>query len=352
MRKIEYWKALLFIGSLLAIAFFINVSQNREAPEKSIYKSQFKSESIADPSATQAREPKPVATPQTARILIWPAEVSPTKIIRIPDPESPASGVMDLVLQPGDDYQFEIQPWWMISYEKLPSQIENAADEGDGYKMHEAVQAKHREIEEAGGAWFSKQRTLRFRVKPGVTEQTSFRVVIDKRSAKDFEPLPPVPPERFSNLTVHFRSLQGVNSGVVILLDFQNTSKTDSIGVALRDNGNPFNSITTSQVSIMSSLVSSSGISLSCEDITGLRQMRVNPENLTLIGPGETRHVSLTYWTDGGLRGNRITSFKLQLEIIHNSSYSPAAYSQYQPARDILPPGCKVENIFFEIPVR
>ena len=105
-----------------------------------------------------------------------------------------------------------------------------------------------------------------------------------------------------------------------------------------------------------SSLTSSDGAKYVCDgdDITGIRAINANPARLTEIQPKGRIITSFTFRIPSLDRGagDRVTSFRLQMEIVVNQNFSENQYANYQSVVDQLPPYCKIHNFVLDIPVK
>ena len=322
MKKIDPRHAVAFIVGLVVIAILMERTARR--PEGNNRPQSFlpiQHPVSARPSTpdtgvrpsipTPAPQPKPSAP--IARI--WPADYKPTKTIVIPDPEHPTTGALSDTLRLGDDFE-------MI-------------------------------FAQQGQTWFLNKRIVRFRLKSGTTEQGDILFDIQKVPEHKCKPLPTVDPVNFGKLKVTFDKLQSQwnNTQITVDLSLENTDKTKSIAVAL--------SCTTPQYlpnseKIRGNLVAEDGSEywLPLDGLTGIRYMNSNPEYLMEIAPSETRRISLRYKSYRGLT-HPVSSFRLRSEIVINPDYHDNLYPKdYKSRPDVLPPGCKIESLLLDIPVR
>jgi hypothetical protein len=283
--------------------------------------------------------------------VIWPSDVSPTKIIHIPDPTNPVEGVMDYDLHPGDDLEFDFDPLWGFGVKDLPSTTEFAVSDGSGFISLDAYENKAKQAVQADmDAWWSSHKILRLRPSPGTTEAGSFKLIIVKKNSDETKSLPPVQPQQFGSLSVTFDRIQITRKGVLALvdLDLRNTSDKNSIAVAMYTTSAPF--IEAEQMK--SSLVASDGTQFwgNKDAVLGIGIMNALPKNLSEIGPGETRKISLTYQSQWGTLGS-ISSVRLAAELVVNQNYNESEYINYQPKPATLPPYCKIESLVLDIPI-
>lgn len=312
----------------------------------------------ANPPTAVPPPPQPVTAPVVSKPVVWPADVPPTRIINIPEPGHAVSGVMDIMIRSGDETEFRIDPWWDVI--ALPSQggnewssVESAIDEGNGFKPSRDYIQYWKDQESRGNTpRFSKKRVVRYHLVRGATRAASLRFQIDKKSEDDFKPLPHVPPQQFGSLIVNEIALQGVNGNVRIRvdLDFQNSSSSTPIAVAMYCSQSTF---AVGAERLKSSLIAADGKEYWCDkdDMAGIDYSNANPNTLTEIAPGETRRVSLNFIPWNGPAG-RVSMMKVQCEVVVNLNYNRGMYQNYRPTPGVLPPGCKIYNAVFDIPVR
>ena len=245
-------------------------------------------------------------------------------------------------------------PLWTFDPQKLPNATEMVMDEGDGFKSMQQIIDAHKQISpQQGQTWFLNKRIVRFRLKSGTTEQGDILFDIQKVPEHKCKPLPTVDPVNFGKLKVTFDKLQSQwnNTQITVDLSLENTDKTKSIAVAL--------SCTTPQYlpnseKIRGNLVAEDGSEywLPLDGLTGIRYMNSNPEYLMEIAPSETRRISLRYKSYRGLT-HPLSSFRLRSEIVINPDYHDNLYPKdYKSRPDVLPPGCKIESLLLDIPVR
>lgn len=355
MKTIKSQHAVVFVICFLAIALFIQrnkisgTSHPRTAQRMS-------NNTVPQPpqpaTVTPAvRPPNPLA-PSIARI--WPADYKPTKTIVIPDPEHPTTGALSDRLRPGDDFEMIFAPLWTFNPQKLPEATEMVMDEGDGFKSLQQIIEAHKQISaQQGQTWFLNKRTVRFRLKSGTTEQGDILFDIQKVPEHKCKPLPSVEPVTFGKLKVTYDKLQSQqnNTQITIDLSLENTDKTKSIAVALACTAAQY---LPNSEKIRGNLVAEDGSEywLPIDGLTGIRYLNSNPEYLMEIAPGETRRISLQYRSYRGLT-RPVSSFRLRSELVVNSDYHADSYPKdYKNQRDILPPGCKIESLILDIPVR
>ena len=304
-------------------------------------------ETVPVAAVPQAPETTANATPIVSISKEWPDGATPTKVIHIPDPQEPAKGLIELNLHRRDDLEMDFDPLWVIraTTEAGFAGTEVAVDSGDGF---ETLQEYHQNRENSGtNAWWMKSRTIRMRLLAGRSDTTYFFTVEKMRPEKL---LPAVPPQTIGDLSVTFEGMRALpDRKVLVYLTFHNTSRANSIAVALYDEPCTF-----LPCELISSLVCSDGTpyTIYTSELTGINGIRSKPRLLTPIEPGQELKTSLKF-EPRGVQADTITSVRLQSEIVVNPDYRNGEYYNYpDPGRDILPPGCMVVNMMFDIPLR
>jgi hypothetical protein len=169
-------------------------------------------------------------------------------------------------------------------------------------------------------------------------------------AAQPKAPDPKKPIQKFGDLTVELDSYRLIGPYLIqVDLVLKNTSMAKALGVAMY-------SLDYSAIVLNSSIVTPDGTEYKCSspNISGIRAMKHDPRYLTEIGPGNDIHVTLKF-EPKTVPARGFTSFRLQAEIVLNKSYSERSYATYrppsmfQPSTDELPPGCKLNNLSFEI---
>ncbi len=339
MKKIEPWQRWTFIGSLAFVAFLIS-------GEREFYRQVHQ----PAPPTQGTSTPPPASPPVASKPIVWPADVPPTRIIRIPDPQRPATGVMDIPVKSGEEVQIVVDKLWAITQMEAYSEIEWAANDGEGFLTEDAYKAKYRESENAGGSLrWGKERTFRYHFKRGYAGAITMRMVIDKKTEEETGPLPFVRDQKFGDLIIIYAGLTGLkDGGISVDLVFRNTNDLKTIGVAVHSDRCMF-----MPCHLLTRLTAADGTEYFCDSsrIAGIQSLRAQPRNLTKVAPGSDLRASFKYETRG-LLSEWAKSFKLQVEIVINRSFREDQYIGYQAQEDQLPPYCEIINAVFDIPVR
>jgi hypothetical protein len=289
-------------------------------------------------------QPPPVYVPPKQ----WPQELTPTRFIRVPNPDNPSLGVINEFVSTSDDVEVDIEPEWIFGYNSLPSDLQMAIDDGSGFQslndfanQHPAYGANTTDLE------LLKRKTIRYRLRPGSTGTSMVGWIL---SHKRFEkPKEYVPPEgkKAGSLSVAvtaFRPLE--TGGFRVDLEFKNTGDKTPIAVALHSTENDKSSMWNR---VATSLVDSSGREYVLSEMTGVNCLSTAPQNLTEIDAGESLSATLKF--PSSMPSTAATSFSFQVEIVENANYDANSYSSYQPQNGVLPPNCKTHNVSFQIPL-
>jgi len=338
VKAIEPWKSWVFFGTLGTLALLINgLTQAPLAPSRTQTTTVRTIADVPQPARPNVFEEStsPPPKPVEAKLRIWPGDYTPTRRVHIPDPENPASGVLDVTFRPTDDMDLNVAQWWEVQFDKkMPEELEMSQNDMDNFKR-EGI------------------RNVRLRLKKNSTDRLNVRFLITKKNPDDFKPLPEVPPQTFGNLSVTYRRLQGVSvNEIVVDLELKNNHSAKKIGVAIH--GPPsqaFSQFFPDEIRVKGSLMDNKGVEYWCSQVTGLQVMNANPTRLTSIDPGETRHISLRYQADRG-HSQDANTFRLLMEFVVNQDYSPAQYANHVPVPNAMPAGCRVEGAVFSIPIR
>lgn len=358
MKPADQWKIAVFLCALVCVAILVGTRRraassrdliNRlNAAKPGVPVAQTPAAPLTIPTPPPVQQPVAPPPPVVSRPVIWPGDVPPTQVIRIPDPAKPTTGTMDLVLHSGDELEFDFEPQWVCNLEEVSPAIEIAVDDGSGFKpLAEYQQGR---LNRAGtNTWWMKRRVGRYHLRAGAAQEARMRMVINRNSEEASRPDRPLEPQRFGDLAVNVRRLEwsGGNSHTEVAkldLEFRNTSQEHAIGVA-------FHRVTpyVSDSAVKTSLVASDK-EYSFDEASGMRTMYADAGDLTEIGPGETRMVSLSLRTPWGFWG-KVSQAVLRSEIVLDSSFRSASPANYARSSQELPPNCRLENIYFEIPL-
>jgi hypothetical protein len=134
-------------------------------------------------------------------------------------------------------------------------------------------------------------------------------------------------------------------SAVVNLL-FSNTSKSNSIAVALHGEENVFR-----ELAPFSSLIGADGSRWSGDKLTGIRGIVANPRSLTLLTPGKDLKASISFRT-GDSVSDSLTAMRLNADVVVSFNYKENQYDNYVLVYQQLPPYCKVVPVIIDIPLR
>lgn len=269
-----------------------------------------------------------VALPQPEPTKIWPGDFTPTTVIRIPDGDRKSSGVLDLTFHRGDDVKFEVRQWWEVKCNNIPANLE--------WSDNEMVKFEKEGI-----------RVIRFRIKKDTVEKLDVRFLVEKHPSDSASRGVAELAGMFGPLRIVYRRLQGTggNHEINIDLDFENRGNQPLavalLGEATSLRGDP---------RFKASIVDSGGVEFWGQQSAGLHVMYADPNSLTQISPGETRHVSLTFRTTWNGSPNT-RSCRLRCEFILNPAFDGNSYATYSVDPGVLPPGCRIENLIWEIPV-
>jgi hypothetical protein len=187
MKTIERRHAFLFVGGLSLIALMINgaVRESEGFPARS-YKTT--REPAVSPAVTQTASPAPNKLSRADYPIItrgWPVNASPTRVIPFNDRNRrQITTSEEITVQPGEDVQFEIDPFWIVSTIGLPPTVEVAIDDGNGFLSPQNYQEKHARLEDgaADPRWINR-RIARYRLKPGTEFQATFTIRIERKPA-------------------------------------------------------------------------------------------------------------------------------------------------------------------------
>ena len=83
--------------------------------------------------------------------------------------------------------------------------------------------------------------------------------------------------------------------------------------------------------------------------LTGIRSMEMSPQGLTEVETNGENKASIVFQTRRR-PAERVTSYRLQLDVVINQSYKASAYDNYRMPRQGLPPFCKINNLVLDIP--
>lgn len=348
MTRIEPKHAAVFIGVCSVVAFLINSTQHHRfsALNFSLQQQAPVTEKTTQPFKTAPPIAAPVPIP--VRPIIWPGDVPATKIIHIPNPEHPTTGIMDNTLRVGDELEMDWEPLWFYSTQELPSAIEIAfKNDGGNFESPEEYR-KNNPDNNGTNAWWTKKRIVRLRLKPGFRDETTFRFVIEKINEDAIKPLPYVAPQQYHELSVAYTKFQGLKDGTIqIDLTFENLSNSKTIAVAMYGDVCSFE-----PCPVLSSLIAADGTqyTINTGGLTGIKCIRALPQKLTAIEPNGQLKASLNFEPQGRL-SDSVKSFKMQMQIVVNLNFNESAYDNYRPTHD-LPPHCQVVDMIFEMPVR
>jgi hypothetical protein len=243
---------------------------------------------------------------------------------------------MDIMFNATDDIKLEVEQWWTFKAE--------------GPWPTDHIESSKNEV-----ADFKKDgtRTVRMRLRNKSEGHYTARFLIDHKNPESFKPLPRVEPNTFRNVRFDFRSLQGMNGNAHVIIDFDIVNSDDSktVGIALHG---PSSLAYSGQVEIIGSLNASDGTEYFIDELNGIKSMHSVVSSLAAIGPHETRHVSLKFIKRATILTPPTTAvfFTLRSEVIVNDDLRSSSYSPGYVADGSIPPGCRIESLYWRIPVR
>jgi TolB-like protein len=153
--------------------------------------------------------------------------------------------------------------------------------------------------------------------------------------------------KQFGNVNVVVEGLRKLDYEMVqVDLIMQNKNTKESVAVALYHEA-----CFVAPCTIRGSLTAADGTQFYSDSsaITGIRSMEITPDGLTEIEPNGEQKVSIIFRPQRN-PARRVTSYRLQLDIVINQSYKASAYDNYRLPRQGLPPFCRISNLVLDIP--
>src|SRR5579884_605105 len=165
MKPADLWKTAVFLATLILAAAIVGDSRKAQAPT--------------------------LRPPMVRREVIWPVDVPPTRIIHIPATANPTTSTMDLVLHPGDELEFDLEPMWDFHVHWDDSAAEVAVSGGNRFMPIMEYEKYVKQAAAAGaGPWWTKSRVARFHLRPGISGESTMKFMIEKRPADEGKPPP------------------------------------------------------------------------------------------------------------------------------------------------------------------